>query len=179
MKVETMTDYVPTANDHYRRYAELLRRHNQLLSEGTAEGELDSVEDEMTQIWNDLDLVQRKSLSGLSSDLTWLRRGGRSAPKAKPATEVTADDLRELSQARDSHDWHKLLHYLRLCSAQLSPFEVAFLRATAWQALDFPQLARTFSGLAARLEPNNASLAVLPLPLEPETTARDHAPTID
>lgn len=161
-----MTNYTPKVDDRYRRYAALLRQHNDLLTQASAESELDSFECEMTQLWDELEATQQRSLSGLSSDLNWLRRGGELAPRTRSAAQVSDSDLHDLSQARDAHEWHKLLHYLRLCAARLSPFDVAFLRATAWQVLGFPQLAQTFSGLAAQLEPNNSRLAVLALPVE-------------
>lgn len=170
-----MSEYTPIINDQFRQYADMLCQHDRLLFDAATEPELDLVESEMTQLWNELDAVQQRSLSGLSSDLNWLRRGGQSAPKGKSPVEVTGGELRDLWRARDMRDWHKLLHYLRVYSGQFSPLEIAALRATAWQALGFPHVARMFGGLAARLEPDNARLAMLPLPFKPETHVGDHA----
>ena len=167
-----MTD-APNINDIYRRYAELLRRHHHLLAQSRVDDEIESVENQMTSVWNDLDSIQQRSLSGLSSDLNWLRRGGQLALRAKQPAQVADENLRELAEARYGRDWHKLLHLLRLCSARLPTFEVAFLRATAWQALAFPQIASMFSELAAQLDPSNVRLAVLSLALKPETNAAD------
>jgi hypothetical protein len=55
-------------NAAYLEYADRLLHHHRLLAEGKETGdETVAVEDEMTDLWERLDLVQRKSLSGLGS----------------------------------------------------------------------------------------------------------------
>jgi len=174
-----MTDFTPIVDDSYRRYAELLLEHHQHLTAGRADGCLEAVEEEMTQLWGGLDGIQQRSLSGLSSDLNWLRRGGQVAPRAKSAVAVTPDDLSELQDARARNDWNKVLHCLRHCSAKLPAFDVAFLRATAWQALGFSQVAGAFRSFAAQLEPNNAGLTALALPLDVKASMVDRAGSVD
>lgn len=172
-----MVTHNPSVDDRYCRYAELLLAQHKLLSQNAAEGDSEVIEDEMTQIWDALDSAQRQSLSGLSSDLGWLRRCGKPAPKTRPGQDVTEADLRELEQARERADWHRTLHQLRLCTAKLPPFELAFSRAAAWQALGLSEISGLFSRFAAKLEPNNTRLAFLPLPIEPG--AGNRAATVD
>lgn len=168
----------PQIDEHYRRYTELLLRHDELISQLEHGSELDSVESEMSELWDALDSIQQASVSGLSSDLNWLRRGGELAPRAKTAAQVSDAELEELSRARDAREWHKLLHCLRPCTAKISPFEVAFLRATAWKELGFAELSQKFRGFAVQLEPNNSRLAVLALSVD-KTSAGDHAASVD
>lgn len=169
----------PQIDDRFRRYAQLLVMQHLLLSQSASHDELEKIEQEMTSLWNILDAAQHLSHSGLSSDLNWLRRGGRLAPKARPAQDVPDRDLQELFQARDRGDWHRALHQLRLCSAKLSPFESSLLRASAWHALGLSEVAAMFSRFAAQLEPNNARLAVLRLPMDPQPGAAGRAGAVD
>jgi hypothetical protein len=147
-----MSATAPIVDDRYRRYAELLLQHHRLLSEGRDEAtETEAVEEEMTGLWERMDDAQRRSLSGLGSDLNWVRRGCRPPPKGRQSAEVTAQELQALAEAQGENDWHGLLHWLRLCAPRTSPARLASLRASAWAALQFPQLARLFSDLAAEL----------------------------
>jgi hypothetical protein len=179
MKVNDMILAHPKTDDPYRRYAELLLAQHRLLCRNVSTDDLDAIEDEMTRLWDVLDNAQSQSLSGLSSDLNGLRRGGKLAPKARSRQEVSALDLQRLHDAREGGDWHFALHQLRLCAARLTPFELAFWRATAWQALGLLEIAGLFSQFAARLEPSNARLAVLPLPIESQPDTASHARSIN
>jgi len=148
-----MSTNTPTVDETYRRYAELLLRHHHLLAAGREEtAETDAVEEEMTQLWDQLTAAQRSSLSGLGSDLSWLRRGCAPAPRGRRAEEISADDLQDLSKAHDEGDWHGLLHCLRLCAATTPARQLAVLRASAWAALKFPNIASLFQDQAAELE---------------------------
>jgi hypothetical protein len=174
-----MYQFTPTITDQYRRYVDLLRRHHHLLCERASDEVLEPIEDEMTQLWGGLDAAQQRSLSGLSSDLNWLARDGRSTPKGRSAEGVTADELRELSEARDRNDWHAVLHYLRLCAAKVPSFDVATLRTTAWQAVGFPQVSELFGAFAARLERKKAGSGVMAHPLDAPASLGDRAATTD
>lgn len=179
MKADAMSFETPRIDDPYRRYAQLLIAQHELLCRNASGDDVEVLEDEMTTLWDVLDAAQRHSLSGLGSDLNWLRRGGKLAPKAPSAQEVADDELRELYQARDRSDWHRTLHQLRLCSAKLAPFDVAFLRATAWQAIGLSEVAGLFSRFAAQLDPNNARLAILSLPIGPQPSTAGRAGSVD
>jgi hypothetical protein len=146
-----MSPHAPTVDDSYRRYADLLLQHHRLRLEGKdADAEVEAVEEEMTRLWDRLDAVQRSSLSGLGSDLTWVRRGLQPAPRSRPPEEVTPEDFRALAQARDGADWHRLLHHLRVCVPGMAPNELASLRAVAWDHIGLPQLASVFEDVAAK-----------------------------
>ena len=155
-----MSANVPTLDDRYRRYAELLLQYHRLLSEGKDEAaETEAVEEEMAGLWEGLDEAQRRSLAGLGSDLIWVRRGCQLPPKGRRPEEVTSEDLQALAQAEAQNDWHGLLHYLRLCSPRIPPARLASLRASAWAALQFPELASLFSDLAAVLATGGNAVA--------------------
>src|SRR5437879_1996397 len=103
----------PTLDEPYRRYTQLLLRHHHLLSEGKeAAAETEVVEEEMTRLWERLAEAQRRSLSGLGSDLNWIRRGCRPPPKGRRPEEVAPQDCEALVQARAENDWHGVLHQL-------------------------------------------------------------------
>lgn len=155
-----MGPHTPTIDDAYRRYVDLLLRHSRLLAErGDEDAETEAVEEEMTRLWDHLNDVQRRSLSGLSSDLNWLRRGCQPAPRSRPPEDVTPQDFRAIVEAKDRDDWHGVLHYLRVCSPKIPPFQLACQRALAWRAIGFPQLAGLFFDLASGFEPSNDFLA--------------------
>lgn len=142
-----MNDFDPTMNAVFREYAELgLRRHH-LLSEGKDESaEVLEAEERMDALWPRLDEVQRRSLNGMASDLNWIRRKGEPPPKGrKTPMEVSAEEQKELSAAIKAKEWHRILHYLRLCAPV---FEVALLareREIAYAAVGLPAYARVFS----------------------------------
>lgn len=99
----------PKVDDQYLRYAELLIEQHHLLCRGASDDDLEAIEDQMTTLWDALDAAQRQSLSGLGSDMNWLRRGGKHAPKASSAQQAADGELRELYEARDRGDWHRVL----------------------------------------------------------------------
>lgn len=148
----------PTTDDRYRRYVDLLLCHHQLLCNGRHESdEADAVENEMTPLWDELDSAQQQSLSGLGSDLTWIRRRGQPAPRAKPADQVTDAEIEHVVRANDIGDWNGMLHNLRICGARLPAAEIARFRATAWHKLGFAKLSRLFDSFATELEVSQTS----------------------
>ncbi len=148
-----MDPHTPTVDEVYRRCAELLLRRHRLLSEAKDEdAEAETGEEEMTRLWDRLDAVQRRSLSGLGSDLSWVRRGFELAPRRRRPEEVTPQDFQSLVQARNDADWHGLLHHLRLCAPGMSPSQLASLRAAAWDRIGLPQLASVFYDVASGME---------------------------
>ncbi len=143
-----MDTFAPTVNEVYREYADLLLRHHRRLAEGepTADETIE-VEDEMTELWEQLDPIQRKSLSGLGSDLNWVRRGGLAAPLAPKPEDVTTEAWKALDEASNASNWHTLLHQLRLCGPAIPANDLARLRAEIWSKLGEPQIARVFREL--------------------------------
>src|SRR5258708_5338149 len=123
----------------------------------------------MTRLWGRLDGTQKQSLSGLGSDLSWVRRRCQLAPRGRRPEEVTPQDLQALVKAREDADWHALLHHLRICCAKLPPFQLAYLRGSAWKDVGLPELATVFYDLAAELEPSHGMIGVLALQAAVET----------
>ncbi len=149
-----MASFDPIMDAAFRESAELELRCHCLLAEGK-EGapEILAAEDRMTVLWEKLDDVQRRSLNGMGSDLNWVRRKGEPAPNGrKTAVEVLPAEQQELAAAIGSNEWHKALHYLRLCAASVPIVTVASLRGRAYEAIDLPTYASVFYKLAADLD---------------------------
>ena len=147
-----MDSYTPDMNSQYRRYAALLLRQHRLLVPGQEKGsEMDETENELGQVWDTLDPCQRQSLSGLGSDLTWVETHCQPPPRGRSADAVTEQEYRTLDRAWREGDWHRTLHYLRLCAPGMDDFDVAYLRARLWHMLGFADLARVFDDLALEL----------------------------
>jgi hypothetical protein len=140
-----MDTFTPTMNETYLEYAKRLLQHHRLLAGGkeTAD-ETITVEDEMTELWDRLDPIQRKSLSGLSSDLNWVRRGGAPAPLGPKPEDVSPADRHALDEARNASDWHRLLHQLRVCAPSIAVVDLARLRAETWSRLGQAGIAGAF-----------------------------------
>jgi hypothetical protein len=148
-----MNSVTPRIDECYRRFAELLLQYHRLLSDGKGESEQTSaVEDDMSELWERLDERQRTSLSGLGSDLNWLRRQGAPPPRARKSEEVTSADLEGLRKAKQGLDWHGMLHFLRVCAPKMASLELATLRSFAWEKAGLPQVGEVFSEFGAKLE---------------------------
>jgi hypothetical protein len=151
-----MNPFTPTIDERYRQYAELLVRHHQLLSEGKEDAdETSAVEDDMSELWERLDDRQRSSLSGLGSDLNWLRREGAPPPRARKSEDVTAADLEGLTKASQSLDWHGVLHFLRVCAPKMATLELASARTLAWERAGLPHIGKVFDAFRAELDKSN------------------------
>ncbi len=153
-----MDAFTPTLNEAYLDYADRLLQHHRLLGEGkeTAD-ELRAVEDEMTDLWDRLDPIQRKSLSGLGSDLNWVRRGGTLAPRGPKPEDVSPADRQALQEARNTSEWHRFLHQLRVCAPALPVLDLARLRAETWSQLGQPRIARVFDEFCRHNVPSTSS----------------------
>jgi len=151
-------------NEAYLRYADLLLRNYCLLEKGNEETrETEALEEEMNKAWEALDSDQRKSLSGLGSDLGWVRRKGAPAPRGPQPEDGAAGSFQALLKAKDDKDWHLMLHQLRLCSPQISSFKTAWDRGRAWAKLKQPRIAWLFYNFAAQLQPKNGHAAIVAL----------------
>jgi tetratricopeptide (TPR) repeat protein len=159
-----MDTFTPTMNAVYLEYARKLLQHHRLLAEGReAADETIVIEDEMTELWDQLDAIQRKSLSGLSSDLNWVRRDGKLAPLFPKEVEISVDNRVELLKAYAGSDWHKALHQSRIMAALNPLFELASARGAVWEMIGQPSIAWIFFDFASRLRPRNGVVAYLAL----------------
>jgi hypothetical protein len=156
MKAESITSYDPRFDQAYMEYTEmLLRRHFILLNGAETSPELEGIDEQLTLIWDQLDESQRKSLNGMGSDLNWVRRRGKLAPKARKEREITTEDGKELNDALSNKQWNKLLYFLRVCSAQISAERMALMRAQAYENLNLERVASVFYEFATQMDQSN------------------------
>jgi hypothetical protein len=156
-----MDPLTPTANDAYLRYADLLVRYQCLLAQGKQDAEeTESLEEEMNKAWESLDPGQRKSLSGLASDLNWVRDKGAPPPRGPRAEDVSPEDFQAVIKAKNDKDWHLMLCLLRHCSLRIPVFQLAWLRGVAWEELKEPRIAWLFYNFAVEAEPGNRPAAI-------------------
>jgi hypothetical protein len=141
-----MSPFDPKMDAAFREYADLQLRHHDLLVEGKASApETSAVEDRMDALWGTLDDTQRRSLSGMRSDLNWAQRRGEPAPKGRKAPEeVAREEQQELVAAIGLKEWHRILHYLRLCAPLYPIAALAQLRGSAYEAIGLPTYASIF-----------------------------------
>src|SRR6266542_212155 len=163
-RAKIMTEFDPTVDAAFREYADLeLRRHHLLLDGKEDSVEIAEAEDRMDNLWTKLDDVQRRSLSGMASDLNWIRRKGKPPPKGrKTPEEVEATEQQELSAAIKLREWHRILHYLRLCAPTFQSALLAREREIAYDAIGFPEYARVFAAKAVEFAGTIAVVARLP-----------------
>jgi len=158
MKAESMTSFDPEFGQAYMEYAELLlRRHFILADDAKTSSALEEIDEQLTLIWERLDEVQRKSLNGIGSDLNWVRRHGKLAPKARKEEEVTSEDGKELTDALSNKQWNKLLHFLRVCSAHIPAEQLALMRARAFESLNLGTVANIFFAFANEMNQTDAA----------------------
>jgi tetratricopeptide (TPR) repeat protein len=175
-----MSSFDPTIDAAFRESADLELRCHYLLLEGQEHApEILAAEDRMTVLWEKLDEVQRRSLNGMGSDLNWIRRQCEPPPKGrKEPKEVTATEQQELVAAIGSKDWHKTLHYLRLCAPMFPIVTLAYLRGRAYEAIGLSSYASVFYGQAADLDPANADIGLKALSTASPTIALRRAEKI-
>jgi hypothetical protein len=149
-----MSSFDPKMDAAFRESAELELRCHYLLQEGKADDpEISAAEDRMAVLWEKLDEVQRRSLNGMGSDLNWVRRKGEPPPKGRTrAEEVTAAEQQELAAATGLKQWHKVLHYLRLCAPAYPIAALASLRGRAYEEIGLTAYASVFQEQAASLD---------------------------
>lgn len=157
-----MSSFDPTIDAAFRESAELELRCHYLLLEGKEDAlEILAAEDRMTVLWEDLDEVQRRSLNGMGSDLNWVRRKGEQPPNGRKKPEdVTATEQQGLAAAMRLKEWHKVLHYLRLCAPIIPIEKLADLRARAYDDVGLQSYARVFYEFAADLDPANVDMGL-------------------
>lgn len=156
-----MSLFEPILDATFREYADLeFRRHLLLLEGKEQEPGFDAIEDRMTGLWETLNASQRQSLKGMGSDLNWIRRRAL-PPNGRKPEETTTAERQDLLRTRKENDWHGFLHSLRECAPIIPPSNLAYLRGTAYDAIEFPDFASSFYEHAADLEPANASMGVI------------------
>lgn len=152
MKLETHDHLAPTIDDGYHQYADLLMGHFRLLAAGMDEADkTTAIEDAMSELWERLGADQRHCLSGLGSDLNWVRRRALPAPR-QPRHTGTSQDEKALSKARREKDWHACLNLLRKLGLTIPPSRAAHLRGLSWSSLGFPTIASVFYDFAAEFD---------------------------
>jgi hypothetical protein len=169
----------PTINDAFREYADLQLRHHQLLAQAMEDApETSAIEDRMEDLWETLDEFQRRDLAGMGSDLNWVRRGLKPPPNGrKTPGEVSANEQQDLAAAIDSKDWHKVLHYLRLCAPAVPPASLAQARGRAYQAVGLPAYASVFFEQGTKIESRNSALGTgAPSRIDKTDAANAHEP---
>ncbi len=156
-----MPSFDPKIDEAFREYAKLELRCHLILSAGQEDSpDLADVEEQMTLLWEKLDEDQRQCLNGMASDLNWIRRHFEPPPKGrKTPNEVSEDDQRELRSAVGVN-WHKFLHFLRLCAPLSSPDMLAVLRARAYTAADMPEIGGIFYEQVIKLAPGSSDLGL-------------------
>lgn len=142
-----MSEIDPTIDETFREYTDLQLRRHYLILEGKDDSpETATAEHRMENLWADLDDMQRQSLRGMASDLNWIRREGKPPPKGRQTPDdVSAREMQDLAAAKKSKDWHRILHYLRLCALCFHAASLASERRTAYDAIGLPKYARVFA----------------------------------
>jgi hypothetical protein len=146
----------PNFNEPYLAYADALLKHFRLLSDGKDESaEIEQVEEEMSRLWERLDHLQRRSLSGIGSDLNWVRRGGQLPPLGRRSAEVSQLDESELHAVQAAGEWHSVLGHLRERAAITPKATLAAVRAQCYRRLGLDAIAEVFDDFAAEAQTNN------------------------
>jgi hypothetical protein len=160
-----MDQFDPTIDAAFLEYADLELRCHCLLSAGKEDSvEMADAEDRMEKLWAKLDEVQKRSLRGMASDLGWVRVKGTSPPKGrKTPDEISQTERQELATARGRKDWHRILHFLRLCAPDFSTVALARERGLAYRAIGFSEYAQVFDAQATEFAGALASSVEMPL----------------
>jgi tetratricopeptide (TPR) repeat protein len=127
----------------------MLELHQEMTS-GDPDGEgADSIRDRMDQPWYAMSDTEKELVGGLSEDLYSIGRNRTSVP------EESTNLGPVLEPATRAHDWGQVLRLLRQNENQLSPADVAVMRAVCWGNLGQHEVAVEFFKEAVRLAPNN------------------------
>jgi hypothetical protein len=119
-------------------------------------------DEELNDLWTEIDDGQKQRLWGLSSDLNSLR--DREAWVESDWPTMSKEELgRAQADAFQRKEWDKLLEYLRRPPRFHPQNMVDYLRGRAWMEMGHPEVALLFFDNASRLEPGNSSYGVLAL----------------
>lgn len=119
-------------------------------------------DEELNEVWTEIDDCQKQRLWGLSSDLNTLRDREKWVESDWPP--MTKEELGQAqTEAFQRKQWDKFLEYLRRPPRFLPQNMVDYLRGRAWREMGHPEVALLFFDNAARLEPRNTTYPVLAL----------------
>jgi tetratricopeptide (TPR) repeat protein len=119
-------------------------------------------EEELNDVWTEIDDQQKERLWGLSSDLNSLR--DRETWVESDWPPMTKEELaRAQAGAFDRKRWDEFLQQLRRPPRFLPRNIVDYLRGRAWMEMGHPEVALLFFDNAKRLEPRNTNYCVLAL----------------
>lgn len=142
-----MTEFNPAMDQAFRECADLQLRHHYLLLDNKDDSEeMIAVEARLEELWPSFDEIQRRSLSGMGSDLNWIRRNCEPPPRGrKTPDEVSSAERHELEAAMKSKEWHRILHFLRLCAPWFQASSLASERRIAYDAIGLPRYSSAFA----------------------------------
>jgi len=141
----------------FQLYADdLLRHHSLLITELESGAALEAIENEMSQLWGELEPDERIEIRKMSSDLNWIRRGFLQAPKGRRSDDVRIEELEELDRLSaeaqdDKSEIRKLLATLRLCLPALDPGFAALGFGRCYIGLDLRSFGEPFLKAAMAL----------------------------
>jgi hypothetical protein len=141
----------PTMDANYKEYLRMILRWRALAKRDAPEEQIDGLSEDIGKVWSDLDPNQRRSLSGIVSDQTWIDRDAAPNWIATPKESVTDDMLCDWIAAVFRNDHHAILHYTRFCVNALPPLAVAFVRGKAYRALGLTEVADEMDAFAKKL----------------------------
>jgi hypothetical protein len=137
----TMNNFLPvTETERLNEYARLaVERHHLLrvmpedVEEDGGTEELWRVEDKMATGWQQLDEAERHAVSGLTSDLVWVRRKGGLAPKSHSLNDVSILHAKMLLRSLSENRIYEALHYIRVCRPLIGKHLSAVWRASLYR----------------------------------------------
>jgi len=119
-------------------------------------------DEELNEVWAEIDECHKQRLWGLAADLNTLR--DRETWVESDWPPMTKEELgRAQTEAFQRKRWDAFLEYLRRPPRFLPRHMVDYLRGRAWLEMGHPEVAVLFFDNAARLEPANTSYSVLAL----------------
>jgi tetratricopeptide (TPR) repeat protein len=119
----------------------------------------EAVRDSLDLPWRALTADEKKRVQGLSTDLFSISEPIADGPKEM--NSQAQKNLEEAFEAKQRGEWERALGLLRQWSKYIAPALLSYLRGGIWLESGYPEVAAVFYEYAAKLEPDNASYAVL------------------
>jgi tetratricopeptide (TPR) repeat protein len=148
-------------NPYYLEYEASLKKLHQMLGRGEGDSdEADALRDEMDRSASELSHEEMKRLKGLSADLYMLQDDEIYAP-IEPGEDRSARDVEHL-QAAVTEAWARrdvvaTLELLRKGPTRLTPDQLAYIRARAYEELGHLDTALLFMFYAAERNPEDSN----------------------
>lgn len=148
-------------NPYYLEYEASLKKLHQMLGRGEGDSdEADALRDEMDRSARELSHEEMKRLKGLSADLYMLQDDEIYAP-IEPGEDRSARDVEHL-QAAVTEAWARrdvvaTLELLRKGPTRLTPDQLAYIRARAYEELGHLDTALLFMFYAAERNPEDSN----------------------